>query len=220
MGNNIKIDFPVKVEGKGKITIGNNVTLRKNVELGIANSATLNINDDTTIDKNVVIKIGSDSSLNIGKRSIIEMGTRLFINNKWEWGNDVMIATNCNFFSREQGYFGKLTLGNGTHIGDNTIIDISDNILIGNEVAIGPNCVLYAHDHVYDVHDKAAWMGGIKTGPITIGDGAWIASGVTIMPGITIGKKSVIAAGAVVTSDVPELCIYGGVPARLIKKIE
>lgn len=56
--------------------------------------------------------------------------------------------------------------------------------------------------------------------PIEIGDDVWIGGNVTVCPGVKIGNRAVIAAGAVVTKDVPEGCLVGGNPARIIKKIE
>ncbi|OME94712.1 MULTISPECIES: acyltransferase [Paenibacillus] len=56
--------------------------------------------------------------------------------------------------------------------------------------------------------------------PIVINQGAWIGIAATIMPGVTIGKHSVVSAGAVVTKDVPDYSIVGGVPAKLLKTID
>ena len=56
--------------------------------------------------------------------------------------------------------------------------------------------------------------------PITIGDDCWLGANVTVLPGVTIGKGCTIAAGAVVTKDVPEYSVAMGVPARVVKKVE
>ena len=56
--------------------------------------------------------------------------------------------------------------------------------------------------------------------PVEIGNDVWIGGNVTILPGITIGNNVVVAAGAVVTKDVPDNCVVGGVPARILKNIE
>jgi acetyltransferase-like isoleucine patch superfamily enzyme len=60
----------------------------------------------------------------------------------------------------------------------------------------------------------------VKTAPIIIEDGAWIASGVTILPGVTIGKHAVVASSAVVTKSLEGYAVYGGIPAKLLRKIE
>jgi maltose O-acetyltransferase len=59
----------------------------------------------------------------------------------------------------------------------------------------------------------------ITAEPITIGSHVWIGAGATVLPGVTIGDKAVIAAGAVVTKDVPESCLVGGVPAQVIRNL-
>ena len=59
-----------------------------------------------------------------------------------------------------------------------------------------------------------------KAEPIVIGDDVWIRGNVTICPGVKIGNRAVVAAGAVVTKDVPENCLVGGNPARIIKMID
>ena len=121
----------------------------------------------------------------------------------WTIGDEVQIATHCAIFSREGGVAGKVQIGDGTHIGDHSIIDCAANVIIGKEVAIGPNCVLYSHDHDYTSESSAAWKGGLICKDIMIEDGAWVGSGVTILPGVTIGKRAVIAAGAVSQKTCP-----------------
>ena len=56
--------------------------------------------------------------------------------------------------------------------------------------------------------------------PVTIGNDVWIGANCTILPGVTIGNNVVVAAGAVVTKDVPDNCVVGGVPVKIIKEIE
>ena len=63
-------------------------------------------------------------------------------------------------------------------------------------------------------------LGGNQYKPVTIGNDVWIGANCTILPGVTIGNNVVVAAGAVVTKDVPDNCVVGGVPAKIIKEIE
>ncbi|WP_430934761.1 acyltransferase [Saccharicrinis sp. 156] len=213
------IAFPIIVEGKGTIELGFYTQLKKHAKLLIAQSAQFLVGERAIFDSNTDIRIGKGGKLKIGHNFSIEYGSRIFTAKEWLFGNDVKIATHCAIFSRESVQ-GILTIGEGTHIGDNTILDITDNLSIGEEVAIGPNCTIYTHDHDYKQTNKAAWKGGIVKKPVVIEDGAWIGSGVTILPGISIGKNAVVAAGSVITKDVPELTIWGGVPAKQIKTIQ
>lgn len=87
-------------------------------------------------------------------------------------------------------------------------------ITIGNEVQIGPNVTMATDNHDF------AHRTILQCQPIVIKDNAWIGANVTIVPGVTVGKNAVIAAGAVVTKDVPDDTIVGGSPARVIKHLE
>ena len=89
-------------------------------------------------------------------------------------------------------------------------IEIGDNVLIGQQVVIAT----INHDLI---SQKRANM---YPAPVKIGSDVWIGAHATILSGVTIGNGAVIAAGAVVTKDVPENTVVGGVPAKIIKKIE
>jgi acetyltransferase-like isoleucine patch superfamily enzyme len=216
--SSLNIHFPVVIEGRGLLSIGKGSQLEKHSKLLVHKTATCVLGENTHLATNAEIRIAKNSNLSVGNHFLLEDYSRIFIDENWEFGNNVKIATHCAIFSREAGYCGILNIGNGCHIGDNTIIDVCGNITIGNEVAIGPNCVIYSHDHNYALLDMPAWKGGLIVKPVIIEKGAWIGSGVTILPGVTIGLRAVVAAGSVVTKDVPQNTVYGGVPARQIIK--
>lgn len=88
-------------------------------------------------------------------------------------------------------------------------------ITIEDDVLIGPRVNLVTENHPLDPSDRRALI----TKPIVIKRKAWIGAGVTILPGVTIGENAVIAAGAVVSKDVPANTVVGGVPAKFIKLI-
>ncbi len=111
--------------------------------------------------------------------------------------------------------------GRNIHIGKNVFINSGchfqdqGGIYIGDDALIGHNVILATVDHdlnPYDRHNCYA--------PIRIGNRVWIGSGAIITRGVCIGDGAVIAAGAVVTKDVAENTVVGGVPAKLIKKID
>lgn len=89
-------------------------------------------------------------------------------------------------------------------------------ITIGKNCYIGPRCNFETLNHGI----KPTQRDTIIPKPIVVEDNVWIGANVTILQGVTIHKNSIIAAGAVVIKDVPENSIYGGVPAKLLKKIE
>lgn len=113
--------------------------------------------------------------------------------------------------------------GCNVKIGDNTVINHSgvfldtNEINIGKHALIGPKSGLYGAIHPFDVEARNEGIEKAKT--INIGDGAWLGGKVTVVPGVSIGKHSVIGAGSVVTKDIPDDVVAVGNPCRVIRKI-
>ena len=212
----LNVHHPVICEGSGKRIIGPHAQIQKGAEISVGKNGSLSIGARLRLGKSATFRLGNDAQVSVGEDFKMEYGSRMFITTDWTIGDDVQIATHCAIFSREGGVAGNVQIGNGTHIGDHSIIDCAANLTIGKDVAIGPNCVLYTHDHDYSSESAAAWKGPLICKDIVIDDGAWVGSGVTILPGVTIGKRAVIAAGAVVTKNVPAHSIWGGIPAKQI----
>ena len=212
----LNVHHPVICEGSGNRIIGPHAQIQKGAEVSVGKNGSLSIGARLQLGKSAIFRLGNDAQVSIGEDFKMEYGSRMFVTTDWTIGDDVQIATHCAIFSREGGVAGNVQIGNGTHIGDHSIIDCAANLTIGKDVAIGPNCVLYTHDHDYSSESAAAWKGPLICKDIVIDDGAWVGSGVTILPGVTIGKRAVVAAGAVVTKDVPAHTIWGGIPAKQI----
>jgi acetyltransferase-like isoleucine patch superfamily enzyme len=112
---------------------------------------------------------------------------------------------------------GDVVIGDYTRIGiHNTIIG---PVCIGNHVNLAQGITVTALNHNFEDKAKRIDEQGITTKPVIIGNDVWIGANAVILPGVTIGKHCVVAAGAVVTKDVPDNTIVGGVPAKEIKKI-
>ena len=98
-----------------------------------------------------------------------------------------------------------------------TILDVG-KVFIGDNVMIGPGTLISTVNHPMTPGGRRKHLGIVK--PVHIGNDVWIGGNVTILPGVTIGNNVIVAAGAVVTKDVPDNILVGGVPARLIRELE
>ena len=114
-------------------------------------------------------------------------------------------------------------VGSDVYLGQSLLV-ITDSsakavkLSIGDRVSIAPRvtCILVSGANKAKVTELIPW----KYGSITLKDDCWIGTGAIIYPGVTIGKYAIVSAGAVVTKDVPDYTIVGGVPAKIIKTIE
>lgn len=119
-----------------------------------------------------------------------------------------------------------INVGEGCFVNFNGVFSDVSPITIGNGVLIGINVTLATpiHPLLVDERLEADYPNGRHnleySAPIVIKDGCWIGSGVTICGGVTVGENSVVAAGAVVNKDVPPNCLVGGVPAKVIRKLD
>ena len=108
-------------------------------------------------------------------------------------------------------------IGHHTRIGlHNTVIG---PVTIGNHVNLAQGITMTALNHNFEDSKKRIDEQGISTSPVTIEDDVWIGANAVVLPGVTIGSHSVVAAGAVVTKDVPPHSLVAGVPAKVIKQI-
>ncbi len=113
---------------------------------------------------------------------------------------------------------GDVTIGEHTRIGIHcTVIG---PVCIGSHVNLAQGITVTALNHNFSNANLRIDEQGISTQPIVISDNVWIGANAVILPGVTIGRHAVIAAGAVVTKDVPDNTVVGGVPAKIIKTIK
>lgn len=130
------------------------------------------------------------------------------------------IGENINI--RPNVRFGKginISLGNNSGIGEYTYIVAMDKVLIGQNVMMGPECMLLTGNHGYDDVNKTLIEQSILVDEIIIEDDVWIGARVILLPGAKIKKRTIVAAGSVVSGEIGPNGIYGGVPAKLIKEI-
>lgn len=97
---------------------------------------------------------------------------------------------------------------------------IKESLTIGNNVNIGGNCIIMDNDvHKIDHLERRSNKGDVNSSPVIIEDDAWLGANVIVLKGVTIGARSIIGAGSVVTKSIPADCIAAGNPCKIIKRI-
>ena len=145
----------------------------------------------------------------VGKIKLIKQNGRIHIGNYCKMYSGVKLSVVGN-----DGDVPTLTLGDRVAIGDRTEIHCGKEITIGSGTLISWDCVIIDRDyHKLGDEGKAE-----NKSPIVIGNNVWIGCRCLIMKGVTIGDGAVVAAGSVVTKDVPAGALVGGNPARVLKE--
>jgi len=150
-----------------------------------------------------------------GRHSVIHRSVRMDTPpyRKFQLGRYSVIESFCCI----NNAVGDVIIGDHTRVGlHNTIIG---PVRIGNHVNLAQGITVTALNHNFSDPERRIDEQGISTTPVTIGDDIWIGANAVILPGVSIGNHSVVAAGAVVTKDVPPRSLVAGVPARIIKEI-
>ncbi len=149
----------------------------------------------------------SYSKYNFGSRQVRALCGKLILDS---CGKNVNIEKRASFGMH-------ISLGDNSGLGVDC--EISNYVTIGANVMMGPGCMIYTQNHKYDdLSIPMCKQGHSEVRPVVIGDDVWIGSRVIILPGVHVGKGSIIGAGSVVTKDVDEYSIVGGNPARFLKK--
>ena len=149
-----------------------------------------------------------------GKRALVRHSSRLDVMpfNRFDIGSETTIED----FAVINNGVGDVVVGDRTRIGIGSVL--IGPVVVGNDVRLAQHVVASGLNHGYaDIH-VPIWKQPVTTAPIVIGDETWIGSNAVVVSGVTIGKHSVIAAGSVVTKDVPSYSIAAGNPAKVIKK--
>ncbi|MHB0755070.1 acyltransferase [Polaribacter sp. M15] len=149
-----------------------------------------------------------------GKGAIVRPRTRMDVVpwNKFELGEDSTIED----FSAINNGVGNVIIGDRTKIGlSNTIIG---PVIIGNDIRLAQNITLSGLNHNYEDISVPIHVQGVSTSPIVIEDNSWIGANVVVVAGVTIGKHCIVAAGSIVTKDIPPYSVAVGNPARVLKQ--
>lgn len=151
----------------------------------------------------------------------LKIGHEVYIRNPHmvSVGRNVTIEHHTSLFINPIGGTAEIIIGDNVILGKYNDFGCSNKIIIGNDVITAPFVHITDRDHSYeDITVPIMYQSANSKGAVVIKDGTWLGFGVQIMSGVTIGKQSVIAAGSIVTKDIPDYCVAVGNPARVIKK--
>lgn len=111
----------------------------------------------------------------------------------------------------------RLRTGRDCFINRNCYMDLGGPIILGSDVTIGHGVTIVTTDHAVGGPERR--VGSYTPRGVTVGDGAWLCANVTVLPGVNIGRGSIVAAGAVVIDDVGDDVLVAGVPARVVRTL-
>ena len=182
----------------------------KNYHLIYCHLKGVKIEEDALFIGHSILHFDPKASISIGKEFICRSGSEYSIDNFS--CSKIIVYSNA-----------ELTIGNCSGI-SNTVIQCHNHINIGNYVNIGAGCIImdsnFHSTNWLDRKDRKKDISLAKSSPITIGNYSFIGTRCIICKGVTIGEKVMIAAGSVVVSNIPDGEIWGGNPAKFIKKID
>lgn len=206
----------------------------------LGNGVTI-VGDDVTLGSGVVIGDGSDlraSTVHIGDGSEIHSRVRVLVAERFVVGDAGRIASGVSVLCRDFVAGRLFYLGDGANVGfggtttSTATLRIGDRVTISQHAILNANCAIDIGDNVGTGSYLAIWTHGYHFGhgpligiqpayaPVRIGRNAWLGFHVTILPGTSVGENSIVAAGSVVTTDVPADVLVAGVPARVKKTLD
>lgn len=158
------------------------------------------------------------SGLNLGRH--VYLGDGVIVYRTGEGGPVELHDHVCLYGNTfvETGPGGKIVIGEGTHIQPGCHVhSYLSEIRIGRQVEIAPGCGFYSYDHGMAPGIPIMEQPLQSKGGISVGDGAWLGYGVTVLQGVNIGAGAVVAAGSVVIRDIPANAIAAGSPAKVVR---
>jgi acetyltransferase-like isoleucine patch superfamily enzyme len=142
---------------------------------------------------------------------LIRIGSRTLI------GPDVTLSVGM-WPDEDLGVDEVIRIGDRVNVGRRCAIVGRQRIDIGDDVTFAPDVYVTDHNHRYDDPDTPVSLQWVDSAPVGIGAGCWLGAGVVVLPGTTLGRNVVVAAGSVVRGDVPDHSVVAGVPAKVIRR--
>jgi acetyltransferase-like isoleucine patch superfamily enzyme len=170
-------------------------------------------------------RIRNPQRIHCGRGFVIEDGAELqgLSRTGLCFGDNVTVGRQAQI--RPSGYYGRdvgvgLRIGSNSNVGPACYLGASGGITIGDNVLMAPAVVILSEEHNFDHLDLTIKAQGVRHAPTEIEDDVWLGARATVLGGTRIGRGAIVAAGAVVTRDVPPRAIVAGVPARVVRERE
>lgn len=168
------------------------------------------------------VRVTNPQLIRCGRGFVVEDGAELqgLSTEGLRFGDNVTVGRAAQV--RCSGYYGRdcgrgLVVGDDSSIGPQAFIGASGGITLGRKVIMGPAVIVLSEEHNLDAAGVPVKDQGVRHLPTVVEDGVWIGARVVILGGVRVGEGAVLAAGAVVTRDVPAGAVVGGVPARELR---
>lgn len=219
VGKDVLFHLPVRISGEGRLRFGSGCQIGENNAFACGDGSRIDFQSRCVTMNGVRLTVLPGCSARFRDGVIIRQNCFLSVAEDWEIGVGSIIQSNCTISAREIGFGGSFAVGERSVVGENSLIDTTGGVTVGDDVAIGPFCIIYTHDHEPETNGAAVWKGPIKLRRVKIGNGAWVGARVIILPGVSIGERAIIGAGAVVTRDVPADSVAVGMPAKVLKRL-
>lgn len=180
------------------------------------------------IDKLYHFKLKQKFLKRLTKSSVVQRSVEVRKADYIHINGDIYLGENCKLLcwdvyennNNKQKLSPKLCIGNNLHATRGLVIQCAGDISIGNDVLIASDVFIVDFNHGINPMMDSYLDNQLDVSQVKIEDGVWIGNSVIILPGVTIGKKAIIGAGAVVTKSIPEYSIAVGNPARVIKQYD
>lgn len=164
------------------------------------------------------VRIVGAKQIEIGSRAQLSKGACLRSGGNSIVLEDEVCLREGVFISSHKGFGGKIVIGKRTRVGRYVCIGGPGKVIIGKDCMIANHTSIHGANHLYGEPGKLISQQGLTCKGVVIEDNCWLGAGVRVLDGTTIGKGSVIGAGAVVTQDIPPYSLAVGVPAKVIKR--
>lgn len=170
----------------------------------------------------IILKIRFKSKVKFTFKNIKSVYIGKKVRFKIDKGNKIIFGDNVyvDDYSRLYARGGNIIIGNNVYFNTNCNVVSFEEIEIGNDCLFGSNVGIYDHDHRYDLKDIPIRKQGFTKEKVLIKNDVWVGSNSIITKGIKIEDRVIIAANSVVSKELLSNSIYGGVPCKLIKKID